>query len=437
MRKLSIAAITIAAIGTVALTQVSLLQPKQPEVARVTRVETPQLTVTPKREPKPATPKASRTWAIWPWEWNAAPKPVATRKPRTIESVPAKPTDDEVRRAAWAKAEKRLAQADEAILRHACDCYGEVQDYFDRRRAGARAFAESCLGIEAKAAFAESILPFGDGQALKKLVTRNFYRHVLDPNEFDKVVRGAVSRFLSGMEAEENRLFVDLRADLPGLPMIAELPSFSTQSVFATEFSALLGTLQDDITMDVGVSIASLVVSQVTADLVTPVVMDACKSLQRELGNPNAEGEDPLASMLMNFVIGYAVENVIDETLKRNGCDPAKDIINKVNDAMERLHTQLLVGDGKKINRYQALMSQIESAASEEERKQLAAEADRVKKTGTTSLMDAYLMTVPYRHRDRNRALQALILGTPQEKPLLIDKRPDPFRPNHGNEKPC
>ena len=135
---------------------------------------------------------------VWPWLGYNIPSPVFPEEKLTSP--------------AWEKAKPKLAEADRQSV-WACERrLNELAKFFDEHRKGCRPFAESALSLRGKWKLATSSILMDDEHA--KFLSTEFSRHVFTPDDLNAILQSTVEGCLKDLDAIENQLLVDVRADL-------------------------------------------------------------------------------------------------------------------------------------------------------------------------------------------------------------------------------
>jgi hypothetical protein len=263
----------------------------------------------------------------------------------------------------WEKVAPRLEQSKgdsrAAITRR----LKQVTSYFDERKSGARPFAQAVLGVDGKiqavdtlvsratSAISDFFWPQKDDpddffQALKDtipdrftlFVNERFRQQVIDPFQIRAVVKDAIAGYVGDVEQIENRLLVDIRADLADTDDAAEtLPGLQPVDVLHDRYETLLREVVGVAATDLNVTTATQVVSWVGGDIATAVSMSVASSLASELGLSAGVGAaSSLTTLGAGLVVGWMVDQIIEATLKQAGYDPEGEIVSKIEAALDQ-----------------------------------------------------------------------------------------------------
>ena len=118
-------------------------------------------------------------------------------------------------------AEPRLNEAkfniDSFINDNKGDYFNDIAIYFNKIQGKIPALAESFLGWKAKYNFLYDLLPFIEGGNFKKFINEEMNKCINKP-ELERIIKNTAKRFNDELEEIENKMLVDLRADISRFP---------------------------------------------------------------------------------------------------------------------------------------------------------------------------------------------------------------------------
>ena len=155
-------------------------------------------------------------------------------------------------------------EARAAVDRHAA----EFTSFIGEHKAGAATFSRAMVSWGSKWRVVKQYLPFTDADGHRKYVEEQFATHVFSETEIADATRLAVTASLKDLQAIENRLAVQLRAEIDGRPVGAAEISTAEQQ-FAAAIEQVVSASQWDAAKTVG----NLAVAEVAATVGTQVLV--------------------------------------------------------------------------------------------------------------------------------------------------------------------
>ncbi|WP_337173573.1 hypothetical protein [Paludisphaera sp.] len=280
---------------------------------------------------------------------------------------PATPKD-----AAWVKVKERMDQSAFACLSAADPTLKQHLDpVFADARAAARPFAEELLGWRGKAIYLDCLTQpafkqmdrklydwFGLGNAgrwlppeVDSLLPDPFHTHirceleskVIGVSRLRKAVDAAMADYAAKLEAEENRLIVALRADVPddalaGKLVLPVLPPFATA---CPAMDAAVEAVASSARTDVGVLISREAASWFLGNKAGELL--------------NRRDDHFIKKTAINLMAGKTVDDTLKGAIDISGYDPEARIIGHVHTALDQLQSLLLEGDADERELYRGL----------------------------------------------------------------------------------
>ena len=281
---------------------------------------------------------------------------VESPAPRTTDSVavppapmaPAAPIaiDEKTAIDAFAKIEPRLNQFAEEATQDLEESLDIVDEFFTERRRGAKAFSAELLSYWGKF---QHVRGYFETDAHDRYIQECFNRHIFKPEELTAVIESAVSQFVSKLQARENKLLVDLRADLgdEGLGAMAALPSLRTDEAFRRRYEALIEQVAPALSRDIGVEITKELLDWRVA---SPIVMRIGSGLAARLGVSGAILSGGAyagpASLGISVVVSLLVDRFLDWVFRQVGHDPEAQIAAKVEGTLDELEAIVMGESG-------------------------------------------------------------------------------------------
>lgn len=210
-------------------------------------------------------------------------------------------------------------EAHAAVGRHAA----EFASFIDERTSGAAAFSREMVSWQSKWRVIKQYLPFTDADGHRKYVEEQFAKHIFSEAEIAGATQLAVAGSLKDLEAIENRLAVQLRAEIDG-SSAGEIEVSAAEAQFAAAIDTVVSASQWDAAKTVG----NLAVAEVAATVGTQVLVRLGVSTGI-LGTGAASSWWTLGSGLLLGLVVDAVWQWVD--------DPAGDIERETVAALESL----------------------------------------------------------------------------------------------------
>jgi hypothetical protein len=210
-------------------------------------------------------------------------------------------------------------EARAAVDRHAA----EFGSFIEERKTGAGAFSREMVSWRSKWRVIKQYLPFTDADGHRKYVEAQFAKHIFSEAEIAGATQLAVAGSLKDLEAIENRLAVQLRAEIDG-SSAGEIEVSAAEA----EFAAAIDTVVSASQWDAAKSVGNLAVAEVAATIGTQVFVRLGVSAGI-LGTGAASSWWTLGGGLLLGLVVDAVWQWVD--------DPAGDIEREAVAALESL----------------------------------------------------------------------------------------------------
>ncbi len=220
-------------------------------------------------------------------------KPTAAR--HTPAPVAQKPSDTELqllelkveRQQSWqTKVLPRLDVANDACKESIDKSLRVLTDFMAERKFGARPLAEAMLTFGSKWKLVVSHLPSwlgGDSNAHRAFLEQKFSEHVFTSEQMKQAVEAAVKTYLNHVQAIENQLLVEIRADLADLP-IGAVPEASSDTVFAQRFEQLVSDITPQVAESLGMDVAREIGTWVAGEVAARIAIRVLTAVATRLG---------------------------------------------------------------------------------------------------------------------------------------------------------
>lgn len=253
-----------------------------------------------------------------------------------------------IRAAAWEKVQPHLSEAADQENELRKQCIERVQGFIDARKKGAKKFAEAALGFWSKWALVKSKIPYSDKAGHTRYLREQFSEYIFDSATLEKVLHQAIAEYLAGVEAIENQLLVNVRADLKDFPPCAlpfTLDKKGMELAFAQAISRAQTTVGESLQVDVARELGAFAAGELATALTIRILSSVGTRLGISAGILGAGG----ASAAKTFGIGLVAAVIIDYVV---GCivdwyyDPEGEIAAKVSKTLDDLSQELIKGKG-------------------------------------------------------------------------------------------
>jgi hypothetical protein len=155
-------------------------------------------------------------------------------------------------------------KAREAIQRRS----QEFSDFIDSRKPGAKPFSKDIVSLYGKWRAMSPYIPFTDKDGHKKYVVEKFDQHLFNAQDLAAAIKRSIEGVVKDIEQAENELAVALRQEILGRSLAPdEIP------VAAEEFKKAVTRLVTASQWDAAKTAGNLVVSEVVAQVATPVLI--------------------------------------------------------------------------------------------------------------------------------------------------------------------
>jgi hypothetical protein len=237
-------------------------------------------------------------------------------------------------RESQARARPHIEKADTDSLAHVDGSLRSLEGFFGEAKGHAKAFADDVLGWYSKYKLVR-------GQH-EQFLAETFRKHFFGPEELRQAMTNAVEAYVAELEAIDNRMLVDIRMDVAGLPAAASLSSMpmpDLQARYREVCGRIGGVAGADLTVDAGRAVADLIVGSV-------VTMIAAR-----MGTSAVVVGAAAASSWWTFGIGLVIGVIIDQiiaTVWDWTYDPRGKLVAMMGEKIDEVRKMVLEGDGGK-----------------------------------------------------------------------------------------
>ncbi|MFM7317823.1 MAG: hypothetical protein ACKO5E_12835 [bacterium] len=254
---------------------------------------------------------------------------------------------DPVRRDAWNKVQPRVEKAREETARSIDPSTKIIVEFFNRQRSHARDFAGDLISLSGKWAYAKGMIYGGSHE---KYIEHCFHKHFFTPEELQRTMESSITHYIGEIQASENRLLIDIQADLETSKMARPeyLPALASSGQFTHAYQAMIQQVLPLVSQEMGVSISREMASLVGGEIATVLVLEIGSSLATSMGlSGGVIGTGAYAGAFtfgVGLVAGILVDMTIDYIMRAGGYDPEGEIAAKVIDSFNRLEKTILDG---------------------------------------------------------------------------------------------
>jgi len=342
-----------------------------------------------------------------------APQPEAT-----AEAAPKVPPIDvqAIRQKAWRKIKPRLAVANRASEDELERSIDTINDFFNERKQGTKAFAASVLSLKGKWQFIRSHLPYAEANQHLKFLEAKFGEHVFKPEELKEVVESSVAEYVKSVQGIENQLLVNCRQDISDSDPLSQraIPQIGSQKTFQAEFQRLLGVVGVDVAHDLNYTIGREAVVFVGWDIATTIFLRVGAAVATELSVDSTLIGAGAASSWETFGIGLVAMIVVDIAVdwleKLTGHDPAAAVALKVDGTLDRVRSLLIDGDPEAFRVYRKLRRLENEDPDKAVRDRCRTAANKIEQSGRLGLRSELKRLHEMRSRLREDTLERLVL---------------------------
>jgi len=322
-----------------------------------------------------------------------------------------------VRRQAWEKIAPRLAAAERESKSEIDRQLAPINQFFDERKKGSLEFARQVLSFSGKWVFVKSKLPFAEDDGHFTFLREAFETHLFAPDELRRCVESAVAGYIGRLAGIENRLLVQIRADLTerDLPLAQVMPALSGDEPFRREYQALLETvtrqIAGDLKIDFSRELASLVAGEVAANVALRVGTAVAARLGMSAGVLGIGAGSSWATFGVGLVAAVIIDAALAKAIRAAGYDAEKQVADMVDETLDHVRGLLIDGDPEARAVYEKLRRMERDDADATVRAECRAAADRIERSGNLGLSRELEQIHAARTRLRTLTLRRMILA--------------------------
>jgi len=225
--------------------------------------------------------------------------------PQPEENRPG-PSADEIRQKSRDRARLHLDAAEKESKIRVAATLQPLQRFFHDAKRNSPPFAEEALSWRSKWRLVADYLPFTDSDGHEKFLRAKFHEHLFAPDQLEAAVRRTIKSYLDDLQSIENRMLVDLQADLSDLPptlSISTLNRPQLEVAFHKAIQRAREQIASDLKADIGTELVSLIAGEVLTRVAVRLGLSASI-----LGTGAASG---CATVGVGVVIGLIVDQIV------------------------------------------------------------------------------------------------------------------------------
>ena len=259
--------------------------------------------------------------------WNYQPEEPFTRDPVVL--------------AAWRKINPHVNVADQSCFKAVEKHCNRVREFFAERKKRGRVFAEEALSLRSKWRYVKSKLPFTDAAGHQDFLRECFEKTVFSSREMEDVIRSAVEGCLAEWQAIENKLLMDIRADLgdDALASLKDGGMFSSEAVLREAYARAMERTGKAFGVDMAIWTGREGVAMAGGNMAAPVIHALAVSLAGRLGVSGTVLSGGVASGAVTLgggvIAGVIIDALLDHLLRLLGYDPEEKIEKLVAESLE------------------------------------------------------------------------------------------------------
>lgn len=168
--------------------------------------------------------------------------------------------------------EKHLQNSESEIQGLAEQGYPAIEIIFGKAFDNVPAFADSILGFQSKWKLVLDKLPWNDKDRHDRFLKDQFEEHLFSSEELESAVRQAVKERLNQVRDIESQMLIGIRADIEGLPELAQIESLDA-SELELRFQQAIAQASQVVSQDLSSNIESQLISLVAGEVMAQVAI--------------------------------------------------------------------------------------------------------------------------------------------------------------------
>lgn len=269
---------------------------------------------------------------------NRPASPLATLLLQAPLAPERKPSLEELRHQAVAKAAPHFDWADRECERLVDESLVALQCYFASVRKGTPQFAEVALGWGSKWRFVADRLPFIGGYRHEEYLRAAFREHLLTPEDLEAQIRRLVQNYVDSVRSVEDQTLIRIRLDIvnlsPGL-LVGQIDEGKLRAIFAAAMTKAAEHTGASLREDVAQQVIGLVVGE--------VLTQAAVRLGVSAGVLGTGAATSWATAGASILIGICVDQIISWGWDQLA-DPTGHLAREMDAKIAQLHKAIVDG---------------------------------------------------------------------------------------------
>lgn len=266
-------------------------------------------------EPKVRTTRISTLWiagvacailALIAYVWSRS----ETQAPAARHSEPAQATTSTStntdKRALKQLVEKHLCWAESEVQSLNSTGHKSIEVLFGKAFENVPSYSESILGWKSKWNLILDKLPGNDKDRHEQFLKQQFEQKIFSPQQLETAVNQAVRERLIQIRDIENQMLIRLRADIEGLPELAQIDS-QKASEFEGRLQSALAQASEVVSEDLSSTIESQLVSLLAGEVMTQVAI----RLSVSAGILSTGAASGWATLGIGLVAGIVIDQIV------------------------------------------------------------------------------------------------------------------------------
>ncbi|MEQ1828057.1 MAG: hypothetical protein ABL921_19000 [Pirellula sp.] len=232
-----------------------------------------------------------------------------------------------------------LMSAEERIAEATQNHFGPVKAVLDRGRSQTPEFAAKALGWGSKWRIIADAVPFTKGDRNQVFLREQFEEMVLSGPQLQKAVEQCVSEYIAEVRSIENRMLVELRADIQGLSHqydIGALREDELQAQFDQAIEKAMRLANSDLQSNISSQLVSIIVGEVLTQVAVRLGVSA-----GILGTGAASG---WATLGVGVVVGIVIDQIVMSIWSR-WSDPKGQLVDTLTHQLNVVQDMICLGD--------------------------------------------------------------------------------------------
>jgi len=219
----------------------------------------------------------------------------------------------------------------------------EVQSFFSQAQQRTSGFAETALGWSSKWPMLVDALPFNGSGRQDAFLRAEFERQVFSPDDLAKAIQQAVAGFAADLASIENRMLVDIRADLSARGIDSAIHALDDDQL-QESFRLMLAECRQAAATDAADDVAIFVTAVVIERIITKALFGAVRKTGASAAVLGAGAATSWASLGTSMVVAIVVDQILSKIWDW-AFDPAGNLQANLNGHLQSLGDAICEGN--------------------------------------------------------------------------------------------